>query len=306
MKQLQHLRKEVTFQKDFINLIESIRNTAQLNYVRTRDIEGGYYDERLAEIKNFAAFLYKSNIKSSFVNTSVDRQCFILVTPDSGLMGGLNNHVMEQYHELVSKCTIEPLTIVLGEKGASALEEKKNVLPFAGYKENAEDIYLKVEQIRASVFKEVLAGNVGKIGVIYPASLSFSKQMVKYDILLPCQELLGDINLEIKDDRKIIIESSGDGMAEYLASQWLDTRLYMVLKEAKLAEFSARAIHLSASQQSLEEQLKVLQDDLRDTRKELIDKQSREAASSQLLKKRMHEHDLKKKRAMTPLKNQNS
>jgi ATP synthase F1 gamma subunit len=286
MKQLQQLRKDVAFQKDFIKLIESIRNTAQLNYVKIRDIEGEYYEERLNEIKNFAAFMYKADIKSSFVSTDVEKSCFILVTPDSGLMGGLNNHVMDEYKDLIYKCKVEPLTMVLGEKGALELGQKDNIMPFAGYKENQYEINSKVEQIRGKVFEEILKGNIGKVYVVYPSTISFTKQIVKTDLLLPCVELLGDSKLEFKDNRKIILESSGEDMAAYLASEWLDTRLYMVLKDAKMAEYSARAVHLSASKQTLEEQLEVLEKELNQVRKELIDKQSREASSSQLLRKK--------------------
>ncbi len=112
-------------------------------------------------------------------------------------------------------------------------------------------------------------------------------------MLLPCTDLTGEAP-STKDTRKIVLESSPDDMAAYLASEWLNTRLYMVLKDAKLAEFSARAMHLSSSQQNLEEHLKVLEKELNSVRKELIDKQGREASAAQSLRKRKHEALLKR------------
>jgi F0F1-type ATP synthase gamma subunit len=288
MRQLQLVRKELAFQKDFIRLIETMRNTAHRSYIKTKEIEGEYYEGLISEIKNFAAFLYRANVKSSFVSTNVEKECFVLVTPDSGMMGGLNNHVTDEYKSLVSKCNVEPLTFVLGEKGAIELGGRANVLSFTGYKEDAKDISDKVKQIRAQIFEEVLKGNIGRVGVVYPSSISFQQQTVKYDILLPCRELLGDVSLDIKDSREPILDSPPDSMATYLASQWLDVRFRMVLKDAKLAEFSARAVHLNTSYENLEKQLDDLEKEYLKIRRTNIDKQIAEANASQLLRKRKY------------------
>ncbi|VVB80418.1 ATP synthase gamma chain [uncultured archaeon] len=294
MRQLQEIRRDLQFQRDFIQLMEGLHNTALLNYTKIKAVEDRYFEEYMKEIRTFAAFMKTANITGKFMEQTAGKPCYILITPDSGLMGGLNNYVVERYFLETKDLAETPITMVLGEKGAQALEARASIIPFSGYKEAADEITSKVDQIKESLFTQIKAGTINRVGVIYPASVSFSKQEVRYERLLPCEDLIEEIKLEIHDPRRVLIESPGEDFAEYLAAQWLELQLYKVLRDAKLSEHSARAMHLSTSKENLENQLKETEDEYRKVRKSLIDKSSREAAAAQQVKKKK-DHETKKR-----------
>ena len=75
----------------------------------------------------------------------------------------------------------------------------------------------------------------------------------------------------------MIVESSFSDMVEYLAGVWVTSKLYEVFEDSKLAEFSARAMHLEDSVQKLEKEEKDLRHKCFKAAHEKIDKGMRES-----------------------------
>jgi hypothetical protein len=90
----------------------------------------------------------------------------------------------------------------------------------------------------------------------------------------------------IAEAREVIVESSFDDMVEYLAGIWVTSKLYEVFEDGKLAEFSARAMHLEGSLQKVEKEYKRVKQLCFKATHELIDKGMRESFAAKSTKGR--------------------
>lgn len=136
---------------------------------------------------------------------------------------------------------------------------------------------------------------MGKVVLAYPKARSFSSQTIDVINILPCAELF-DVGAEsevaervadsgvLADARKVIVESSFPDMVEYLSGVWVSSKLYEVFEDSKLAEFSARAMHLEGSLQKVEKDHAKVKHRVFKAVHELIDKQMRESFSAKMIK----------------------
>jgi len=83
---------------------------------------------------------------------------------------------------------------------------------------------------------------------------------------------------------EIILESPLEGIVEYLVEQKILQQLIEILEDSKLSEFAARAIHLERSGQQLVEEKKGLNLRYFRARHEIIDKNTRELFSAQIIR----------------------
>ena len=84
----------------------------------------------------------------------------------------------------------------------------------------------------------------------------------------------------------MIVESSFSDMVEYLSGVWVASKLYEVFEDSKLAEFSARAMHLEDSLQKLEKNQKKLRHMCFKAAHERIDKGMRESYAADKKRRR--------------------
>jgi hypothetical protein len=94
---------------------------------------------------------------------------------------------------------------------------------------------------------------------------------------------------QASDVAPVIIESSIQDMVTYLAETWVVSKLFEVFEDSKLAEFSARSMHLEGSMQKLEKEVKRIKHIAFKAAHEKIDKGMREtfAASGKSKRKRV-------------------
>jgi len=132
---------------------------------------------------------------------------------------------------------------------------------------------------------------MGKVVVVYPRPISFTAQTIETVNLLPCAELFdassgSEVGRRVEGRgflakaTQVIVESSFSDMVEYLAGVWVTSRLYEIFEDSKLAEFSARALHLEGSFQKLEKELKKIKHLCFKAAHEKIDKGMRESFSA--------------------------
>ena len=81
----------------------------------------------------------------------------------------------------------------------------------------------------------------------------------------------------------MLLESPGPKILEYLVWMWLGEKLYEVFGLSRLAEFSARAVHLDGSTQELSRRGKEMQRKYFRKRRELIDSSMRELFAARSL-----------------------
>jgi F0F1-type ATP synthase gamma subunit len=213
-------------------------------------------------------------------------------------MGGLNAGVIEGGYNAQGELPNEKVRwIVIGEKGSSKLSETGR--EFKAFPGITPDTRLEQAlEIRDYLVKEVAEGNIGKVIIVHPRPLSFTQQTVDTITILPCGELFdrgGQTAISehvkgggfIADARKVIVESSYRDMVEYLAGVWVASKLYEVFEDSKLAEFSARAMHLEESSQKLEKDHKKVKHQCFRAAHEMVDKSMRESFSSRKKKRKV-------------------
>lgn len=308
--QLSELRAELQFNSDLLNLIETLKNIAGAKYHEVEKRK-----ERFDEFMNaFAGFFRVVNlveVENPLVKVVSDKLGIIVVTSDSGFMGGLNQGVMRKALSLAGDLPPDKISyVVIGDKGAGTFSDAMREFKFfPGISEDT--VFEQATEIKDYIVKEVLEGRMGKVVLAYPKPLSFTAQEVAMEHLLPCSDLFDKIldasapseagekkkGLVVQSG-KVIVESSFMDMVSYLAGVWLVSRLALLFEDSKLAEFSARAMHLEGSFQKIEEDYGKLRHKVFKATHELIDKGMRECHAAKQIKEKKVKKKKKKARQL--------
>jgi ATP synthase F1 gamma subunit len=199
----------------------------------------------------------------------------ILVTSDTGLLGGLNQQVIAAALQEYRRAPGE--LIVIGERGVAALREYGLACKaFTGIMDSARDAV--AAQVRDYALNQMLAGRFALLRIVYPRALSFTLQRVEVIKALPCAEWFrsGTVSRGTRSRTPVLFESTAFSVLEYLVWLWLEEKLAEVLKLSRLAELGARSVHLEGSTQELQSRAKKLQLRYFRQRHEAIDRNMRE------------------------------
>lgn len=288
--QLNELRKELRFNTELVQLIETLKNIAASQY-HQMEKEKQRFDEFMQAFAGFFRVVNLVDVRDPLVQVSSDVLGIIMVTSDSGFMGGLNQSVLRAGLDALSTRPEDKTSIVvIGEKGAAALQDNGRTFRFfPGISQ--ETMYEQAQAVRDFIVAEVLQRRMGEVLLAYPRPISFIAQTIDVVHLLPCAALfdreadsevarrLESSNL-IAEAQKVIVESHFSDLVEYLAGTWVAAKLFEVFEDSKLAEFSARAMHLEGSYQRLLREKKSLRHRAFKAVHEKVDKGMRESFSA--------------------------
>ncbi len=263
--------KDMEFNKSLHSLVEVLKSIAVSHYhILERKIKNE--EKFFSTLRDFFAFPYLKQARHPFLLKSDRPLGVIAVTSDMGLLGGLNMKVMTMAFEEARMYRSK--LIVIGEKGhALARDKKLSFVAFPGVKD--ESRFSQAMSLRDFVTEEVLAGKIGSLEVIYPEPVSFLIQKVKKVLLLPFA-IPEASEANAANEAKVIIESNLSDIIEYLVTLYLGQMFYEILGFSRLAELSARFIHLESSSQKLKDIEKQLRLSYFRVRHETIDKGMRE------------------------------
>ena len=300
--QLNELRRELRFNKELLSLVETLKNVAGSQYHLLEKKK-----ERFAQfMEAFHAFFRVVDlvdVVNPYVKVASDVAGVVILTSDSGFMGGLNSQVIEAAFDIVSDLPQEKVSyVVIGEKGAGVISDMR--IPFHYFEGISQDtIYEQAVVVKDYLIREVGAGRMGRVVVAAPRALSFSSQEVEVVDLLPCGILFEREHQEaeeearhgaarfLADARKVIVESTYDDMVTYLSSIWVTSRLFEIFEDGKLAEFGARAMHLEGSLQKVEKEFTKVRHKVTKATHELVDKGMRESFAAKSTKRRKVKRD---------------
>ena len=283
--QLHELRKELRFNTELTQLVETLKNIAASQY-HAMEKEKQRFNEFMDAFAGFFRVVDLVDVHDPLVEASVDVTGIVIVTSDSGFMGGLNQGVIHAALE-TRKERAESQIMVIGEKGAAVLNDMGIKYKFfQGVGQTT--LYEQALEIRDHIVAEVLSQRLGRVVVAYPKPVSFTAQTIDVIGLLPCGELFdkaapSEVSRRLLEKnvlaeaRKVIVESRFSDLVEYLSGVWVAAKLYEVFEDSKLAEFSARAMHLEGSYQELEREQKKLKHKTFKAVHERIDKGMRES-----------------------------
>ena len=295
---LTRLRKDLQFNGELLSLVDTLKNIAGSQF-HIMEKEKERFDRFMNAFSTFFRVVNLAGIDDPFVNERSDVTGLVVVTSDSGFMGGLNQGVMRAGFAAVSALPVERVALmVIGEKGASLLRDRQRPFKaFPGVTQDKDSLYERAGEVRSHIVDEVKAGRIGRVVVAYPRALSFTAQTIETLTILPCGALFDvsaasevatrtPVGRFIADAHKVVVESPPAEMLEYLASVWVGAKLFEVLEDSKLAEFSARAMHLEGSVQKVEKTHKKLKQMCFKASHERIDKGMREGFAAKSLKRK--------------------
>jgi ATP synthase F1 gamma subunit len=285
--QLNELRRELKFNKELLNLVETLKDVAGSQY-HLMEKEKERFGPFMEAFSGFFRVVNLVDVDDPLVRVMSDILGIVIITSDSGFMGGLNQGVIRAAFAAQGDLPNDKVSlVVIGEKGGNAITDMKRPFKFFGGI-NQTTIYEQAQEVKDYLVAEVLAKRMGKVIIAHPKPISFSAQTIEVINLLPCAELfdknsgseLSGKNNEkgvIAEAGKVIVESSFSDMIEYLSSVWVGTKLYEVFEDSKLAEFSARAMHLEGSHQKVTKEYKKIKQQYSKAGHEMIDKGMRES-----------------------------
>ena len=283
MQSIQRIKEEMHLNVYMAELMEILKGIAVSEYWALLKKQGRF--KRFMDAFNgFFTILDFSSIDHPFARNT-GKLAILMITSNEGFMGGLNARVIET--ALAHPEANDAALIIVGEQGAVRLEALRR--PFKGFAGVVlERSYDAARELRNYIVAEVKKGTLQRLVIYYPKSISFMVQRVEELRVLPCSELFqkkGKAAPEEVED--LIIESSLYEMIQYLVETWIVEKLYEIFEESKLAEFSARTVHLEESFQLLQERGKGIRFRYLRSWHELIDKGMRDIFSAQIIRRKM-------------------
>ena len=283
MQTMAVIKKDMEFNRGLSSLIEVLKNIAVSQY-RSLEHKFGGFDKFMQAIESYFEFIDFAQVRHPFLTPTNNNQVIVVVTSDSGLLGGLNMQVVSR--ALAELGSNPGQLVVVGDRGK--MYARESGVPFVAYPGiNDEDRLLQAFQLRDYLFREALRGKFGLLKVIYPHPVSFTVQrveMVNFFPFLP--EFLA---AKQQDPAKagvianVIFESKISDIVEYLIYLWMGQRLYDIFGLSRLSEFAARYVHLEDSLRRLKEMDGKLKLQYFRVRHEIIDQSMRELFSARLL-----------------------
>lgn len=180
--------------------------------------------------------------------------CLVVITSDEGFSGGLNALLINTALRLRDQARGDQL-VMLGERGAAVLEDlRESFTAFPGVAE--EMSHAPVTALKRHLVRRYLKGDVGKVVIVYAKFLGISSQQIEAEQLLPYRP-----STETRAARRrepSFIEPSADRVVEGLVSLWLECTIAAIFLSSKLAEVSARIMHLEGSDQELSRMNQIL------------------------------------------------
>jgi F0F1-type ATP synthase gamma subunit len=174
--------------------------------------------------------------------------------------------------------------IVVGESGERYLKDIGKECTAFRSAADAEGRCALAKELTKHITQGLREERFGRVGIFYPNPVSFLIQKVEAIEIFP---LTAFFSQEVKTgtDFDTILESPEEGIIEYISEAFIEHKLIELFEDSKLAEFAARAVHLERSGQELEDKKKQLQRRYFRVAHEIIDKNTRELFSSQIILK---------------------
>ena len=248
--------------KDIRKRIKSVNNTSKVTHAMELVAAAKM---RKSQEKTLASRPYTSTLHQMIVElkpethkklhpllktASVGPQLIILVTPDRGLVGGLNLNLMREANKMLAENKGLPAGrqgakfITIGKKGLTFLSKINAEIIASFESEDLSEIDL-ARTITKIVTKSFIQKEVSTVWAIYPHFVSVVKQTPKISRILPIrfsdEEKLPETQL-VHADPSMIYEPSPDKILESILPHHVLTEIYQILLETKASEHSARMV----------------------------------------------------------------
>lgn len=282
-KSLSKLKIEMIFNTDLAKLVDVMKGVAASQYhvMERKKTPTEQFSKALNEL--FEAYDFR-HVAHPFLYPQNKKKLIVVITTDSGFLGGLNMKVLQAATGQEEKgCRF----LIIGERGVNfAREFGKTYTAFPGI--NVDDSrYTLADKVSQQIISQIISGDYGRAILAYPYAISFTAQRVELLNLIPCPLFFKNKPKEVPgfelQQKDCIQESTAEQMIIYLTQLWIKKRLIECFESAKMAEFGARTMHLEEAYQTLKKIDTKLKLDYFKARREKIDQSLRETFTSQLM-----------------------
>jgi len=272
------LKKDIQFNNNLCMILGTLKNVSVLQF-RILEQRLKVFEPFEKSLGNFFAAIDFDRIEHPFLGSSKGRVGVVAVTSDKGLLGGLNNRVVNGALGILKERG--GFLVVVGEQGKVYAQHCK--VAFAGYPGILDEArYPQAYELRDYLFKELEEGRFESIQVVYPRALSLVNYKIEVASLLPLTGLQSEKTESLNMDG-FIFESSVGSILEYLAFLWVGQRLGDIFGMSRLAEMGARFTHLEDATQKIQELNQKLKLQYFKFRHEVVDQSMRELFAARAL-----------------------
>ena len=271
MKTLVSIKKDMEVNSGLSLLIETLKTIAISQYYAAQK-KLGTFSKFFHSIESFVKAINLDEVNHFFTDSQGRAQAIVVITSDTGFLGGLNMKVVSAALQEARKM---PTTIIIvGGRGEMYVQGTGfPAVSFPGIQDDAR--FSQAMQLRDYIYQKAVTGEFGTVKVVYPRTVSLGVQSIEMASFLPFQSAnIRPAVPEVSGD--IILESRPEDIVEYLVYLWMGMKLYDIFGLSRLAEFSARYFHLEESGEKLKDEDKKVKLQYFRIRHELADRAIRE------------------------------
>lgn len=277
MRLLSQIKKDLEFNNSLYNIIQVLKEISISQY-RVLEKKIRSFDAIFQALENLFSMFNIDKCEHPLINPGTNKAGVVAITTDSGLLGGLNMQVMTWAMKEVEHSNGR--LVIIGERGKIYAKEKN--IPFVSFQGiDDETRHQQAMELRNYIVKEELNQRMGTLKVFYPFSNSLFSQHVKSLQLLPFSQETVKVKRTL-DYSDIIFESEIGDLVGYISYLLLGRKFYEIFGYSRLAELSARYMHLENSKTKIEQVDKQLKLQYFRQRHELIDRNMRELFTARL------------------------
>jgi ATP synthase F1 gamma subunit len=272
------LKRNIDFNKNLGEIVEVMKLTATLQYNQFRSVKEPF-SQFLGALESSLAILPVSASAQEpygfFRPASSDLpRALILISSDSGFLGELSTVLTNRFLEIMQK---RDVLIVIGQQGAGYLNDLH--LEFQHLPSIPDRLELAhIISVRDHVINLFVEKKISGITAVYPRFLNLTSQQVEVETLFPLvpqgrrpqpdepgspgwlkaggaaqrrHQPDGSGHTSLQPLKELLIEPSSALVQRRIAELLLSYRLYQIFWSSKLAEYSARIMHLESSSREL-------------------------------------------------------
>jgi F-type H+-transporting ATPase subunit gamma len=189
------------------------------------------------------------------------RTLLIVLTPDKGLTGGLNTHIIKEAMRAVQERQGHELSVItVGKKGEQAMRRLHTNIIASYPNATAEPQLVDILPVAQEAIEKFAAGEVDEVLVTYAnfVSVLVQKPMTRQLLPITKEGLKQTIEDTGKDDtfqltdadalpEDLLFEPNSDAVLERVLRSLTDMQLYQMLLEATASEHSSRMMAMRSA-----------------------------------------------------------
>ncbi len=278
MKTIADIKKDLEFNSTLSTLVETLKTIAVSQY-KALEKKIDLFEDFNDAFETFFNFLDFKLVSHPFVSPKVEQQAIVAITTDAGFLGGLNLRIIDT--SLMELEKMPGKLIIIGERGKMYMKGQNiSYVGFPGIID--EEKFSQAMQLRDYLVNNIVNDTFHYVKVVYPRPISFTVQRIEVAQFFPYVPKDKEI-LSRGIEYEVIIESRLEDMVEYILYLWSGQRLFEIFGLSRLAEFSARYVHLEESAQKLKEMDNKVRLEYFRVRHELVDRTMRELFAGRAL-----------------------